>query len=291
MNEFKKNNRYLLVFNSEAGKGSSLNKKELIVKYFIQKKCRFKIINTDRLSQVENFDKYKAVVVIGGDGTVLKAIPYVINTNIKLGIIPCGTANLFAASLSIPFNIKKAIDIIINDSTSKVDIGKVGTDYFALRVGMGYDADVVNGATRLLKQKIGYLAYFIQGMIYSFKLSTKSYTVTIDNKTFEIDANAIIISNTGNMFRNLCTIAPLGSITDGKLDIFILRAKNIWEFLTVFARIIFNKHKQSAKSFYSQAKNIKIHSIDKNMHIDGERVAEEDIDISIIPKALTVVIP
>lgn len=291
MIDYIKNKRYLLVINSESGKGSSQQKKIAILKYFIQKKCRFRVINTEKLSEIADFNNYKAVVAIGGDGTVLKVIPFLINKEVKLGIIPCGTANLFAASLCIPLNIKKAIDIIINESTSKVDIGKIGSDYFALRVGMGYDADVVNSATRLLKQKIGYLAYFMQGIIYSFKLSSKSYTVTIDNKTFEIDANSIIISNTGNMFRNLFTIAPRGSITDGKLDIFILNAKNIWDFITVFTRIILNKHKQSAKSFYSQAKSIKIKTIDKYIHIDGEKVAEDDIVISVIPKALTVVIP
>lgn len=286
-----KEQRFLLVFNSEAGKGSSQQKKLSILKYFIQKKCKFKAITTDRLSSIENLQKYDSIVAIGGDGTVLKVIPFVINTNIKLGIIPCGTANLFAASLCIPFNIKKAINIIINGTTSKVDIGKAGNEYFALRVGMGFDADVVNNATRMLKQKIGYLAYFIQGIIYSFKLSAKSYTLTIDGRTVDIDANAIIVSNAGNMFRNFINVAPLGSLTDGKLDIFVLRVKNLWEFLSVLAQIILNKHSQSLNSFYSQAQNIKITTKEKNIHIDGEKITNEDIDISVIPKALTVVIP
>ncbi|OGI24401.1 MAG: hypothetical protein A2287_10910 [Candidatus Melainabacteria bacterium RIFOXYA12_FULL_32_12] len=285
----KKN--FLLIFNSEAGKGKSDHKKEIITKYLSQKNCNYKIISTDNLAKETNLSIYNAVVAVGGDGTVLKVIPYLANTNVRLGIIPCGTANLFAASLCIPFNISKAIDILINGSTSNVDIGKAGNEYFALRVGIGYDAEVVNKTTRFWKKKLGYLAYFIQGMINCLHLSNKSYKITIDDKTIEVNANSIIVSNAGNMFRNLFTIAPTGSINDGKLDVFILLARNFWDFLIVFLQILTGKHQLNPNVIYGQAQNIKIETNYKNTHIDGEPYYNSNLDISVIPKALMVMVP
>lgn len=291
MNGSCKNKNFLLVFNKEAGKGHSCNKKETIIKDLTKYNCTFKIISTNELCNETDLSIYSAVVAVGGDGTVLKVIPYITNSNVKLGIIPCGTANLFAASLCIPFNIHKAIDILVNGITTNVDIGKAGNQYFALRVGIGYDAEVVNNTTRFWKKKLGYLAYFIQGIISCFHLSNKSYKITIDNKTIEVNANSIIIANAGNMFKNLFTIAPLGSVNDGKLDIFIILAKNLWDFLIIFFQILTGKHYLSSKVFYGQAQTIKIETNSRNTHIDGEPYYNSNLDICIIPKALMVVVP
>jgi diacylglycerol kinase (ATP) len=288
-NEASKN--FLLVFGKKAGKGDINNRKESIIKYISKYNCNFKIIYAKHLSQENDLSIYDAVVAVGGDGTVLKVIPYLANTGVKLGIIPCGTANLFAASLYIPFNIHKAVDILVNGSTSNVDIGKVGDEYFALRVGIGYDADIINNTKRSWKKKLGYLAYFIQGIINSFHLSSKSYKITIDNKTIEVNANSIIVANAGNMFKNLFTIAPLGSLNDGKLDVFILATKNLWDFLIILFQILLKKHHSSSKVFYEQAQNVRIEANDKHTHIDGEPYYNSNIDISVIPKALMVMVP
>ena len=291
METINKKNNFLLVLNKKAGKSVKDSKINIIENYLIQNRCSYRIIDVDDLPQEKNLDNYDAVVAVGGDGTVLKVISRIVNTNARLGIIPCGTANLFAASLSISCNIQKALDILIYGSTANVDIGKAGEEFFALRVGIGFDADVVNGATQFWKKKIGYFAYLIQGIVNSFKLSRKSYKLTIDNKTITVNANSIIVANSGNMFRNLFTVAPFGSVIDGKLDIFILLAKNLWDFLIIFMQILLGTHKLNSKVIYCQAQNIKIEAISKNIHIDGEPYSNANLDISILPKALMVMVP
>jgi len=288
--EIRKKN-FLLVFNHRAGKGSSDSKKDIIEKFLQKNNCDYKVTRAGNLSNEMDFSEYDAVVAVGGDGTILKIIPFLANTDIKLGIIPCGTANLFAASLCIPTNIHKAINILLQDSITKVDIGKAGNKFFALRVGIGFDADVVNNTKRSWKRKVGYLAYLTQGIINSFKLSCKSYKITIDDSIYEVNANSIIIANAGNMFKNLFNVAPSGSVNDGKLDISIILAKNLWEFASVFFKILVGKHNLGSKVIYKQAQNIKIQSIYRNIHIDGEPFYNSDLDISIIPKALKVVVP
>jgi len=289
LSQNKKN--FLLVFNHRAGKCTSDNKKDAIEKYLRKNNCDYTIIRTGNLSKDMDFSEYDAVVAVGGDGTILKIIPFLANTDVKLGIIPCGTANLFAASLCIPSNIHKALDILLNNSTTKVDIGKAGNKFFALRIGIGFDADVVNNTKRSWKRKVGYLAYFAQGIINSFKLSCKAYKITIDDKVYEVNANSIIIANAGNMFKNLFNVAPSGSVKDGKLDISIILAKNLWEFLSVLVKILIGKHNLGSKVIYRQAHSIKIQSVYKNIHIDGEPFYNSDLDISVIPNALMVVVP
>lgn len=281
----------LVVFNSNSGRKKASRYRQIIFKRLKERNINFKFVYIDVLPMLKNISEYDTIIAIGGDGTVLSVLPYVVNTEKKLGIIPCGTANLFAEGLSIPKKIDKALDVILSKKTSQIDIGKAGNQYFSLRVGFGYDADIINNTKSKLKNKIGYLAYLLQGIVSAFKLSKKTYTVKIDNKEFVVNANSIIISNAGNMFKNLFTIAPKGALNDGKLDVFILCAKNIKDFIEVFFQIIFNRHKQNSRVIYAQASDISIQS-SGNLHIDGEKRRLNDIlNIKVLPEAIKVLVP
>jgi len=282
---------FLLIYNDKAGKGSFNKKLALIEQVFNEKNLPFKSINIMDLNNQVRIDDFHTIVAIGGDGTVLSLLPYIVNRNIKLGIIPCGTANLLAGKLGISKNIKKAVDILLNGHKKLIDVGKTGDSYFVLRVGYGMDADIINGTNTFLKNKLGYLAYLIQGIKCLFTLSRKRFKICIDGECLNVAASAVIISNAGNMFENKFSVAPESDISDGKLDIFVLRANNFWQFLTVFGQIIFNKHKISRNVLYKKTNHLNIKSNDGNMHIDGEEHYSNNLDISIIPNALSVMTP
>ena len=284
--------KILVVFNKKSEKNKLYNCKKKIYIRLKELGMDFKFVYLNFLPKVKDMNKYDTIIAVGGDGTVLSMLKYIVNTTKKLGIIPCGTANLFAASLSIPDDVDKAIDIILLKKTSKIDIGKAGDQYFSLRVGFGYDACVINNSKAGLKKKIGYLAYLCQGIINAFKLSKKTYRVKIDDKEMVVDANSIIVANAGNMFKNNFTIAPKGSLVDGKFDVFILKVKNVLDFIEVFFQIIFRIHRQTPKAIYAQAKNVSIQTSDNSSHIDGEMFFNKNIiNIQILPEAINVLIP
>ena len=282
---------FLLVYNNKAGKGSFFKKLQYIEKLFCEKGICFKSINIMDLNNTVCIENFDTIVAIGGDGTVLSILPYILNRNVKLGIIPCGTANLLAEKLNIPKNIPNAVDILINGTKKLIDVGKAGNSYFVLRVGYGIDADIVNGASAFLKNNFGYLAYFIQGIKCIFNLTPKSFEICTDNKCFKVNASAVIVSNSGNMFKDKFSVAPSSDISDGKLDVFVLYARNIWEFLMVFYQILFNKHKVGPNVLYGKTNHISIKSNNSKFHIDGEARSSRAVDISLIHNGLAVITP
>lgn len=282
---------FLLVYNDKAGHGNFIKKLQYIEKLFSENEITFKSIDIMDLNNTAGIENFDTVVVIGGDGTVLSVLPYIVNREIKLGIIPCGTANLLAEKLNIPKNIHKAVNVLINGNKKLIDVGKIGDSYFVLRVGYGMDAEIVNGATCFMKNKFGYLAYLIQGIKCIFSLTPKPFEISTDNKAFKVNASAVIVSNSANMFRDKFSVAPLSDISDGKLDVFVLYAKNIWEFLTVFRQIIFNRHKPCRNVLYTKTNSISIKSNNSKFHIDGEERSSQNVDISLIHNGLAVIAP
>lgn len=282
----------LVVFNNKAGEKKASSYIKLIYKTMTKAKLNFKFVFISVLPFLSNVEKYDTVIVVGGDGTINGVLPLVVNTDKTLGIIPAGTANLLAANLLIPGKASKALKVILKAKSTVIDAAKADGRYFVLRLGFGYDAEILKSTPQPLKNKLGYLAYFLQGIIKFFMAKNAAYKIKLDNEKLFVSADTIIIANAGNMFKNIFTIAPNGTLDDGKFDVFIRRSRNFIDFIEVFLQIIFKNYKQNSKVIYTQASNILIKTKNKHFHIDGESCTlKNSLNIQIIPKAIKVLVP
>lgn len=278
----------LVINNPNAGRKKAAKYKKLLIQFLLRKNCSFKTIEISKLTSTD-FEEFDTVFVIGGDGTVNKVIPYIVNTDKVLGIIPCGTANLLAAKLNIPTNPKKALEIINHSVIKNVDVLKVQDKYSVLRLGLGYDSDIICKTPQSLKNKFGYFAYFLAGILFALRLKQKSYTIFFNDKKLSILATCIIVANAGNMYRNLVSISNNCNLQDGKFDVFILKVKNPITFFIEFLGIIFNYKNSNSKAMYFQTNEFLIKNEFSTGHIDGEKQKfKDDIKINIVPKSVKV---
>lgn len=278
----------LVINNPNAGRKKAVKYKKLVIQFLLRKNCSFKTIEISKLTSTD-FEEFDTVFAIGGDGTVNKVIPYIVNTDKVLGIIPCGTANLLAAKLNIPTNPKKALEIINHSVIKNVDVLKVQDKYSVLRLGLGYDSDIICKTPQSLKNKFGYFAYFLAGILFALRLKQKSYTIFFNNKKLSILATCIIVANAGNMYRNLVSISNNCNLQDGKFEVFILKVKNPITFFIEFLGIIFNYKNSNSKAMYFQTNELLIKKEFSTGHIDGEKQKfKDDIKINIVPKSVKV---
>ena len=278
----------LVINNPNAGRKKAAKYKKLVIQFLLRKNCSFKTIEISKLTSTD-FEEFDTVFAIGGDGTVNKVIPYIVNTDKVLGIIPCGTANLLAAKLNIPTNPKKALEIIDHSVIKNVDVLKVQDKYSVLRLGLGYDSDIICKTPQSLKNKFGYFAYFLAGILFALRLKQKSYTIFFNDKKLSILATCIIVANAGNMYRNLVSISNNCNLEDGKFEVFILKVKNPITFFIEFLGIIFNYKNSNSKAMYFQTNELLIKNEFSTGHIDGEKQKfKDDIKINIVPKSVKV---
>lgn len=278
----------LVINNPNAGRKKAAKYKKLVIQFLLRKNCSFKTIEISKLTSTD-FEEFDTVFAIGGDGTVNKVIPYIVNTDKVLGIIPCGTANLLAAKLNIPTNPKKALEIINHSVIKNVDVLKVQDKYSVLRLGLGYDSDIICKTPQSLKNKFGYFAYFLAGILFALRLKQKSYTIFFNNKKLSILATCIIVANAGNMYSNLVSISNNCNLQDGKFEVFILKVKNPITFFIEFLGIIFNYKNSNSKAMYFQTNELLIKNEFSTGHIDGEKQKfKDDIKINIVPKSVKV---
>lgn len=271
----------LVVYNYNAGRKQAVIYKKNIHRFLFRRCSKFKFVSVDEFEETD-LTEYDTVFAVGGDGTVNQVAKYLAGTNKTLAIIPSGTANLLAAKLGIPSNLNKALKITDKCNIVKIDAIDVNNSPCFLRCGLGYDSDIICKTPQSLKNKFGYFAYFIAGIIFALRLKPKTYEMLTENKKIRTKATCVIIANASNMYRNFISVGQDSQLDDGYFDIFILKAKNPISFFYEFLRIIFGIKKNNARAYYLKAKKLHIKNTWTACHIDGEKSKiKDDIYVSI----------
>lgn len=278
----------LVISNFNAGRKKAILYKKLLTKFLLSNSKKFKFISIDEFDStiISDFD---TIITIGGDGTVNKAVSKIIGTSKELICLPSGTANLLAYNLGMTNSLKTNLKIVENGNKKKIDVIKINDKYSVLRCGIGYDSDIICKTPQSIKNKFGYLSYFVAGILFALRLKTKSYNLKFNGKIMKANASCIIISNASNMYRNIISTAKNSKVDDGLLDIFILKTQNPIVFFYEFIRILLNIKSNNSRAEYYQTDSIYFTNNWTACHIDGEKqILKGDTLIEIYPKKLTV---
>lgn len=247
-------------------------------------------------------DDTDIIVVCGGDGTIFEVVNSIIDHELKipLAILAAGTVNDFASALQLPRNTEELDRLLDNYHVCSVDVGKVGKHHFLNVCAGGALSEVAYKTPIELKTIFGRLAYILYG-IASFPMGimkTKSYRLTLPDEVIEDDLLLFVVGNTTSVggFKH---ILPLGSVTDGKLDLLAIRSatKNVKDFSRLpilLAELTKGEHLDSDLIIYRQTPWVKIETLDGSSVIldyDGERGEKLPQTISNRPGAIRLVLP
>lgn len=160
------------------------------------------------------------VVVAGGDGTVNEVASALMHSDTALGIIPCGSGNGLARSLGLPMDFEAAIDIISRNRPTAIDCGVAEYRPFFCTFGMGFDAVVTEKFAS--GDRRGKMQYVRNALLEYINFTPDSYAMEIDGEIYTEEALLIAVCNTPQ-YGNNAYIAPRASLTDGFLDVTVVR--------------------------------------------------------------------
>jgi diacylglycerol kinase (ATP) len=236
-----------------------------------------------------------ALAVYGGDGTLMEAISGLIGSEIPLAILPGGSANVLASELGIPTDLKEACLLLSHGplETKTIDVGQFDKRYFISGISLGFGADMVKGANRETKNKVGIFAYFLSAAAALKKIRKVSYHLKIDGQEYEVKGLSCIITNTGNIGFSDISFDKHIDVSDGFLDVIVLRKAN----LSLFKHIVVTWLKRERPDNLElvkhwQGKDISVSSSPKQtVQCDGEVLEKVPLHIKIIPGAIKVLVP
>jgi len=235
--------------------------------------------------------EYDFVVSVGGDGTLNECISglYEGQSGIPLAVLPSGTTNDFANCLELPDTPSAFARMIKDFNVQPVDVGKVDDHYFANVLSGGMFSDIAFQVPREDKDKLGPMAYYLTALknLPSQLAINMHLDIKADGQSIEEDASLFMITNSSRV-GGFDGIAPLASVQDGKLDLFIIKKCNVAELLAILSDYgLFNKHTSNAKVDYLQASHFEINcNQDIVYDIDGEMGKGFPIEVQCIHHAV-----
>ena len=241
-------------------------------------------------------EKITDVVIAGGDGTVSQVVSSLMKEDVNFGIIPCGSGNGLALAAKISKQPSKALDIIFNGTASAIDGFYVNKQFACMLCGVGFDAKVAHEFAGQPKRGLKTYASLVSKNFFS--ISPYQFTIESNGMEFSTEAFFISIANS-NQFGNNFTIAPKALLSDGLLDIVIVKktAKPVLIYNLV-KQIFAGKLKKIESSLnlpiiYFQTKEIFIkNSNHAPMHIDGDPAeTPEKLKIEIRKKCFRLIQP
>lgn len=250
--------------------------------------------DAQRFAQQALEDKVDVVAVYGGDGTVAEVASGLIGSDMPLAIFPGGTANVMSVELGISSDLAEACALACSDERAvvTVDMGQVGDRYFILRVGIGLEAEMVEGADRTLKDKVGALAYALSGLKAINDTPISQYRLTLDGETIESEGVCCLICNSSNLGQQGISLAENASVRDGKLDVFVLRQADLSSLLSAVREVIQGDDAKSHTLQHWQVREVKVEAEPfQEVQADGEVLGQTPLEARVIPGAVKIIVP
>lgn len=268
-----------------------------------QHRQAFRLVTTEDAEDLTNKARTLAesgepiVAAAGGDGTLMRAAQGLAGTETALGILPCGTMNVFARELGIGSRrFDTALAAIQGGRQLEVDIFAVNGRPFLQVAGFGPDARVIELITPELKKRIGAAAHVVTGL----KVATESpplITLTLpDGETLQ--GTQIIMGN-GKRYGGEAHLFAEANYDDGRLDAAIIDQENMGILFEVLGFIVSKGATYANLSDFTKLCRIQSCTLtcagNLPYHLDGDYVATlkpgEELRIERMPYKLKVCVP
>lgn len=235
----------------------------------------------------KNFD---VIVAVGGDGTINEIAGKVMQQHKILGVLPFGSGNGLARFLKIPMNTVKAIKVINNCKVSVIDTATFNEKSFFNMAGMGFDAHI--SSVFAGNKGRGLSGYVKLGLKEVLSYQPQTYRIAIDGQEYVRKAFVISVANS-SQYGNNAHIAPTASVTDGLLDVCIIKEFPMYKLPVLAYEMLSSKTDNSDLVEIIKGKNIQISRIkEDSIHIDGEPFfMGTEISVSVNPLSLNIITP
>jgi len=250
-------------------------------------------------------DGRQLIIACGGDGTLNEVVNGMAGSNIPIALLPAGTANILAKELRIPWNIPLAATLIPRGIPTRIALGAVTQEptamrlnnsaenrrYFVVVAGAGADGALVHALNPSVKQRTGVIAYWLEGFKQLIQYKFPKFRVTANGK--DIFATLVIVGRTkhyGGPFR----ITTGADLFAAEFELALFCSQSALRYLLYLpacwmGRLHRLKDVHFVKTYSLRCENLSADPV--YAQVDGEACESLPATFSIVPDALTLVVP
>lgn len=233
----------------------------------------------------------RAVVAVGGDGTVHAALQAVAGTTTPLALVPAGTGNDLARALDGPPEPVAAARAAAADlkagAARSVDVGRTGDRWWATVLCCGFDSAVSDRANRMRWPR-GRRRYDVAVLAELARLRPRPMTLVLDGESQTLPITMVAVGNTA-WYGGGLKVCPGAHPGDGIFDVTVVGASTRLELMRQKPRLTTGTHVDHPSVSVFRASRVELTCPGVTAYADGEPVAPLPAVAECVPAALTVV--
>ena len=305
--------RYAFILNPAAGHGRAGRKRALLERRLSRMGMEYELYVTQGPDHAMKLAEQlagsvHAVVAVGGDGTIREVGGGLIASRapVPFGIVPLGTGNDLARSLKIPRSINGALQLLRRARPMPIDYGTLhwtgeggaGQTIFINAVGTGFDAAVALASERFkrLPGKAAYLCAVPQVLRH---WTTPSVRVTLNREGTPSEALSVeqlfmmTVAN-GTSSGGGIRLTPGASVSDGLLDVCLVRKPSAWRLVRLFPRALRGTHVNAPEVYIRTLTSLAFETeTPLPVHADGEVSTQtmQQMEVRVVTGGLSILGP
>ncbi|MBI1879083.1 MAG: diacylglycerol kinase family lipid kinase [Chloroflexi bacterium] len=255
------------------------------------------------LAQQAAAQGFDVAVAVGGDGTVNEVCNGLAGTETALGVLPAGTANVYAADVGIPIwwplnpgAVNNAAEVLVTGQRRRIDLGRLrlgdGAErYFLMWCGIGLDAAISQAIKPGDTRRLGYAAWILSGLMVSFDFMGTRATILTDNGLTKARVLLAVVSN-GQLYGRIWRMSPKAKLDDGLLDVGIMTGHGWPSTFRHLAGLTLRQHVRDPDFHLYRTTLLSLSAKEAlPVHVDAEPVGTTPVEIEVAPLALSVIVP
>lgn len=245
---------------------------------------------------------HERIIAAGGDGTVFEVLNGIFDVpdgprRAALGVLPLGTANVFAFELGLPAHPRQAWDALVAGRISTIDCARASfvnlrqepeTACFAAVAGAGLDARAVQLVAPGLKRRFGKLAY-IAAALQALLRHPDTVQSRIGDQAF---SGRAVLAGNGRLYAGQIPVFADGHVQSGQLH--IRGVRTIGPALLARCLVAYLTGRWTLDRQLASAAMTELHLEAHRptpLQLDGEFVGWLPATLSVLPRALRVILP
>lgn len=234
------------------------------------------------------------LVAAGGDGTVSTVADALVRSGGEavLGVLALGTANDLGRSLGVPADLSEGVAIIVEGRTVPMDAIRLDDGrVFVNQANGGFGGGVAQQLEDDVKSRWGPLGYWRASVDAAQEMPEYAISLTVDGEPLQVSAMNVTVAN-ARFGGGGVQLAPLAVLSDGKLDLVIMKSRAKLGLVSLIPRVLNATHGDLEDVISLQAQRVEFSATpEMPFSIDGEVTDEHPWLFEVLPGRLQVRAP
>ena len=258
------------------------------------------IIQTAQQAAEQGLDAY---FIVGGDGTINLAARGLVGSETALGVLPGGTANVFAQELGLPglswtriMALEESARLLTTAEARRVDLGWCGSTPFLLWAGVGLDAFVIHRIEPRPRWEKHFAAVSYAASTVWHAAAWRGINMSIVADGEQITGHYLmgVASNVHLYAGGIAQLSPQARLDDGVLDLCLFEGDTLGDAVQCAWDVFAGRHEDTSRVRQTSFRRLVIETeTPMYLQVDGEPVTYDSrtVELYVQKQALKVLVP